>query len=134
MLKSVTALFVALLAGLALMGSATSASAHYQHHGCCGPIPPTYVYNTVHKVRHVTRYHDVSRTNYVYRTHRIVHVTRVQPVIYVHNVTRIHHHTVGIVRPVYEHVTQYLPPRKIYSSDVTNTYDCVCSYHRRHCR
>lgn len=132
MLKFVSGLLVALVAGWLLVGSTTTASAHYRHHGgCCGPIPPSYVYSTAHKVTHVTRYRDVSRTRYVYQPHRIIHVTRVRPVIYIHTVTRIHHHTIGIVRPVYEHVTEYLPPRRIKTSSVVSTYDCRC-YH--HCR
>ena len=132
MLRSFYALLVALIAGWALVGSATTASAHYRHSGCCGgPIPPTYVYKTVHKVSRITRYHDVSRTKYVYRIHPIVHVTRVQPVVYVHAVTRVHHHIVSVVRPVYRRVTQYLPPRRVVTHSVKNTYNCVCTYHCR---
>lgn len=129
MLRVLTAFLVAVVAGPMLFGSANGASAHYRHegrHGCCGPIPPTYVYNTVHAVKHVTRYRDVSRTKYVYRPHRIVHVTEVRPVIYIHSVTRIHHHIVGIVRPVYQHRTEYLPPKRIITHSVRNTYDCRC--------
>jgi len=127
MLKHVTAFFASLLAGWILVGSATSASAQSQHEGCCGAIPPTYVYNTVPKIKHVIQYHDVSRTNYIYRIHQIVHVTRVQPIVYVHNITRIHHYTVGIVQPVHEYVTQWLPIQSIVTSQVINTYNCGCS-------
>src|ERR1700709_1341173 len=115
MIKSAFALLTMLIASLVLAGSATTASAHYRHyghHGCCGPGPPSYVYKSVPKIRPITRYHDVARTNFFYRPHRIVHVTRVQPIVYVHTVTRVHHHLVGIVRPVYQHVTEYLPPRR----------------------
>jgi hypothetical protein len=128
MLKHVTAFFAILLMGWILVGSATSASAQSQPEGCCdGPIAPTYVYNTVPKIKHVVRYHDVVRTNYVYRIHPIVHVTQVQPIVYVHNITRVHHYTVGIVRDVDEEVTQWLPVQSIVTSQVINTYSCGCS-------
>ena len=133
MLKRVIALLAALAAAFMLMGAATEASAHYRHSGCCGgPIPTTYVYRTHHKVTHVTRYRDVSRTRYVYRPHHIVHITPSPTIIYIHSVTRIHHHTVSIVRPYHTHATEYLPPRRIVTYSVSNTYDCRCS--RRHCR
>ena len=145
MLKSLFAPIAALFAGFILFGSATEANAHYvlyRHHhhggyghsGCCGPVPPTYMYKTSNKVTHVTRYRDVSRTHYVYRPHRIIHVTQIRPIVYIHSVTRVHHHTVGIVRPVYQHETRYLPTRTVYSSSVTNTYSCSCGchHHRRY--
>lgn len=127
MLKSVTAFLAVLFAGCFLVGSATTASAHYRHHGCCGgPIPPTYIYKT-HKVfKNVTRYRDVWRTRYVTRIHRIVHVNRIQPIINIHVVKRIHHHTVASVRNVNVWRTQYLPAKKHWTYSVKNIYGCRC--------
>lgn len=135
MLKIVTA-FIALLAGTwVLAGSATSASAHYHHAGCCGPTPPTYIYHTVHREKHVTRYHDVSLYKHVTRIHRIVHITRIQPIVHIHSVTRYHHHTIVSVRPSYEHRSEYLPAHVYVTHSSSNSYDCRCvGYHRHPCR
>lgn len=94
-------------------------------------MAPSYVYKTASAVKHVTRYRDVSRTNYVHRTHRVVYVTRVRPIVYVHTVTRVHHHTVSVVHTVHQRKTERLPARVYYSHSVSNTYDCIC---HRHCR
>jgi hypothetical protein len=124
MLKTMSALFAVLVAGWVLFGSVTNASAGYGN----GSSHTTYVYRTVHPVSHVTRYHDVWRTNYAYRVHRVVHVTRVRPIVYVHVVTRVHHHDVAIVRHVNVYRTQYLPARKIVTHSVINISD----HHRPH--
>lgn len=124
MLRVVSALFAVLVAGWVLFGSATNASAGYGN----GRSHTTYIYRTVHPVRHVTHYRDVSRTNYSYHVHRYVHVTRVQPIVYVHDVTRVHHHDVAIVRHVNVYRTQYLPARKIVTHSVINISD----HHRHH--
>ena len=81
MLRFVTALSAALIVGWALAGSATTASAGGRHHGCCGPIPPSYTYSTkkIHKT--ITHHHDVHRTKYVKRIKPIIHVTRIQPIV-----------------------------------------------------
>jgi hypothetical protein len=136
MLKCVTALSAALIAGWALVGFATDASAghhhghhKHHHHGCCGPIPPkvTYKTKTVHK--HVTHHRDVTRTRYVPRIKRIVHVTRIQPIVHVHNVTRVHTRLVGVVRPVHERVVQRLPARRFVTSSVVYLRPhCGCGY------
>ena len=128
MLKAVPALSAAVIAGWALAGSATGASAGHHHHGCCGPIAPTYhVHNKViHK--HVRRYHDVSRTHYVHRIHRIIDITRIRPIIHISDVTRIHHHKVTLVHPRHEHHTQWLPARKYVTHSYQNTWDCRCHY------
>ena len=76
MLKGVTSLCAALIVGLGLVGSATTASAyHHRGHGCCGPVPPSYTYKTKKVHKNVTHYRDVWRTKYVPREKRIVHVT-----------------------------------------------------------
>src|SRR3979411_2808444 len=95
MLKFVTALFAALIIGWALVGSATTASARHRHHGCCGPLPPSYTYKTRNVYKNITRHHDVWRTRYVKRIKPIVHVTRIRPIVHVHNVTRVHTKLVG---------------------------------------
>jgi hypothetical protein len=129
MLKSVTALSAALIAGWALVGSATDASAGHRRHGCCGPIPPSYTYKTKKVHTHVTRHRDVTRTKYVQRTKRIVHVTRIQPIVHVHNVTRVHTRIVGVVRPVHQRVVQRLPARKFVTSSVVYLRpQCGCSH------
>ena len=129
MLKCVTALSAALIAGFALVGSATDASAGHRRHGCCGPIPPSYTYKTKKVHTHITRHRDVTRTKYVQRIKRIVHVTRVQPIVHVHKVTRVHTRIVGIVHPVHHHVTQVLPPRHyVTSSFVYLRPQCGCAF------
>jgi hypothetical protein len=132
MLKFVTALSAALIIGWASVGTATTANAGYRHHGCCGPIAPSYTYKTKKVYKNVTRYRDVYRTRYVKRIKRYVHVTRIQPVIYVHNVKRVHTNIVGVVYPVHQRVTQYLPA-KTYArnSTVYLRPQCACSsYHK----
>jgi hypothetical protein len=136
MLKSLTALFAALIAGFVLVGSATDASAGYGYHrhkGCCGgPIPPTYIYKT-HKVyKNVTRYSNVYRTKYVPRIHRIVYVNRIQPIIHVYKVKRVHTNIVGVVRNVKQYVTQRLPAKTYVTSRVSYSTHCACSYRHRY--
>jgi len=130
MVKCVPVFFAALIAGWALIGSGTDASAGSRRHGCCGtgPIPPTYLYKhkTVHK--HITRYRDVSRTHYVHRTHRIVHVLRIRPVLHVHKVLRVHHHKVAVVHNKHQHLTQWLPRQKIVTRSVKHYWDCRCGH------
>jgi hypothetical protein len=129
MLKSFTALSAALIIGWVLVGSATTASAGHRHHGCCGPIPPSYTYSTRNVYKNVTRHHDVWRTRYVRRTHHIVHVTRIQPIVHVHNVTRVHTNIVGVVHPVHQQVTQWLPARHYVTNSVVHLRpECGCSY------
>ena len=130
MLRFATALSAAVVIGWALVGSASPASAgHHRHHGCCGPLPPSYHYKTRNVYRNVTRHHDVYRTRYVKRIKPIVHVTRIQPIVHVHNVTRVHTNLVGVVYPVHHHVTQVLPTRTyMTSSTVYLRPHCGCSY------
>jgi hypothetical protein len=130
MLKFATALSAALIAGWALVGSATDASARgYRGHGCCGPIPPKYTHSTRTVHKHVRQYRDVHRTKYVKRIKRIIHVTRIQPVIHVHRVTRVHTRLVGVVHPVHQRVTQVLPPRHYVTGRVVYLPPrCACSY------
>jgi hypothetical protein len=132
MLKFVTALSAVLILGWALVGSAATASAGYRKSGCCGPIPPSYTYKTKKVYKNVTRYRDVYRTKYVKRYKRYVHVTRIQPVIYIRNVKRVHTKIVGVVYPVHQRVTQYLPA-KTYSSNSTVYLGsrCACSSYRK---
>lgn len=128
MLKSVTALSAALIMGWALVGSATTASAGYRHHGCCGPVPPSYTYKVKKVYKNITRHRDVWRTKYVKRTKRIVHVLRIQPIIHIHNVTRVHTKIVGVVYPVHQRVTQYLPAKKYVTNSVVHLRpQCGCS-------
>ena len=125
MLKFATALIV----GWVLVGSAATASAGHRHHGCCGPIPPSYTYSTRNVYKNITRNHDVYRTRYVKRTHRIVHVTRIQPIVHVHNVTRVHTNIVGVVHPVHQRGTQWLPARHYVTNSVVHLRpECGCSY------
>ena len=129
MSKSVTALCSALIVGWALVGSATTANAGHHRKGCCGPIPPSYSYKTKKVHKNVTRYRDVHRTKYVQRVKRHVHVTRIQPVVHVHNVTRVHTRIVGVVRPVHQRVTQWLPPRRYVTNSVVYLRPhCGCGY------
>jgi hypothetical protein len=129
MLKFATALSAALIIGWALVGSAATASAGYRKSGCCGPLPPSYSYSTKNVYKHITRHHDVYRTQYVKRTKRYVHVTRIQPIVHIHNVKRVHTKLVGVEYPVHERVTQYLPARTYQtSSTVYLRPECGCSY------
>jgi hypothetical protein len=128
MLKFVTAL--ALVAGWALASSATTANAGHRHHGCCGPIPPSYSYSTKKIYKNVTHHRDVYRTKYVKRIKRLVHVTRIQPIIHVHNVTRVHTNIVGVVQPVHQRATQWLPPRRYVTNSVVYLRPhCGCASH-----
>ena len=118
-MKLVTALSAALIVGLAVAGSATTADAG-KGRGCpgCGPLPPSYTYKTKKIHKHITRYRDVHRTKYFKRIKPIIHVTRIQPVIHVRKVTRVHTRLVGVVYPVHRHVTKWLPPRHHVTSSV----------------
>lgn len=130
MLRFVTALSAALIAGSALVGSATTASAGGKHRGCCGPIPPSYTYKTKKIFKNVTHHRDVYRNKYVKRIKRIVHVTRIQPIVRVHNVTRVHTRIVGVVHPVHQRVTQWLPPRRYVTNSVVYLRpQCGCSHY-----
>ncbi|MDX6484583.1 MAG: hypothetical protein QOE95_2354, partial [Gaiellaceae bacterium] len=129
----------ALIAAWVLVGSATEASAGYGyrhhgygHHGCCGPIRPTYKYNTIIKNKYIRHYKDQYRTKYVKRIHRIVHVTRILPIYHIHTVKRVHTNIVGVVYPVHQWVKHYLPPRKIYTTSVKYYTHCRCSSHGHH--
>ena len=130
MLKFATALSAALIIGWALVGSAATASAgHHRHHGCCGPLPPSYTYKTKKVHKHITRYRDVHRTRYFKRIKPIIHVTRIQPVLHVHKVTRVHTRIVGVPYPVHHHVTRWLPPiRQVTNSVVYLRPQCGCGY------
>lgn len=128
-MRFVTALSAALIAGWALAGSATDASAGHRHKGCCGPIPPSYTYKTKKVHKNITRYRDVHRTRYVKRIKPIVHVTRIQPVVHVHNVTRVHTRLVGVVHPVHRRVTQVLPARRYVTNSVVYLRpQCGCGH------
>ena len=130
MSKFVTALAATLVAAWAVVGSATTASAHHHRgHGCCGPVPPSYTYKTRKVFKDVTRYRDVHRTKYVQRIKRVVHVTRVQPVVHVHNVTRVHTHVVGVVHPVHQRVVRVLPVRVYATNSVVYLRpQCGCGH------
>jgi hypothetical protein len=129
MLKFCTALSAALIIGWALVGSAATASAGYRKAGCCGPLPPSYTYNTKKVYKHITRHHDVWRTKYFKRIKPIVHVTRIQPIVHIHNVKRVHTKLVGVVHPVHHRVTQYLPAHTYTTnSTVYLRPECGCSY------
>jgi hypothetical protein len=130
MLKFVTALSAALILGWGLVGGVTTASAHERHCGSCGPIPPSYSYSTKTVNKYITHHHDVTRTKYVKRIKRIVHVTRIQPIIHIHNVTRVHTNIVGVVYPVHERTTQWLPAKRYATnSTVYLRPQCGCSSH-----
>jgi len=130
MLRFVTALSAALIVGWALVGSATTANAGGRHHGCCGPIPPSYTYKTKKVLKNVTHHRDVWRNKYVQRIKRIVHVTRIQPVVRVHNVTRVHTRIIGVVHPVYQRSTQWLPARRYVTNSVVYLRpQCGCASH-----
>jgi len=105
-----------------------AAQAGDRQDGCCGPLPPRFVYRDVEQVRHVTRYRDVVQPYYVYRHQEIVHVTRVHPVVYVDYVTRVHEQPIERVVPEYVSQTEYAPETE-YSS--RRTYyikpPCDCS-------
>src|ERR1051325_11244771 len=92
MSKFVTGLSAALIVGLALVGSAATASADgygkrhggYGGGGCCAPLPPSYSSHTVYKNKHITRYHDVWRHQYFKRYKKHIHITKIQPILHIH--------------------------------------------------
>jgi hypothetical protein len=58
-----------------------------------------------------------------------VHVTKIQPIIHIHNVKRVHTKLVGVVHPVYERTTRYLPAKTyVTASTVYLRPRCACSY------
>src|SRR3954454_9782675 len=121
MFRFVTALCAALIVSGTLIGSASPASArHNRHHGCCGPLSPSYTYKTKHVYKHLTRHHDVYRTRYVKRIKPIIHVTRIQPIVHLHNVTRVHTNVVGLAYPVHAHTTRWLRPKIYMTSSVVH--------------
>jgi hypothetical protein len=134
MLKFVTTLSAAVIAGCALVGSAAPASAGgygkgYGGGGCCGPIPPKYYSKTVYKHKHIKRVHDVWRHKYIPRIKRIVHVTNIRPIVHIHKVTRVHTKLIGVIKPVYQHHTHVLPARThVTSSTVYLKPVCGCRY------
>jgi hypothetical protein len=128
MVKLVTALSAALILGWALVGSASTANAGYRHHGCCGPLPPSYTYKTKKVYKYIKRYSDVYRTKYVKRIKRHYYVTRIQPIYHIHKVKRVHTKLVGVVHPVRYSQIKYLPPKKYYTSSVVYLKPkCACS-------
>jgi hypothetical protein len=128
MLKFATSMSAALIVGWAIVGSATTANAGYRGKGCCGPIPPKYTHSTKTVHKYIKRHRDVYRTKYVKRIKRHVHVTRIQPIIHIHNVKRVHTKIVGVVRPVYERSTKYLPAKRyVTNSTVYLRPKCACS-------
>jgi hypothetical protein len=130
MLRIVTALSAVLIMGWAFVGSATDANAGYRGHGCCGPIPPSYTYNTKKVHKYIRHHRDVHRTKYFTRIKRIVHVKRIQPIIHVHTVTRVHTKLVGVVKTTHHPVTKWLPAKKYYTSKVVYLRpQCGCSSH-----
>lgn len=130
MLRIVTALSAVLIMGWAFVGSATDANAGYRGHGCCGPIPPSYTYNTQKVHKYIRHHRDVHRTKYFTRIKRVVHVTRIQPIIHVHTVTRIHTKLVGVVKPKHERHTTWLPAKKYYTNRIVHLRpQCGCSSH-----
>jgi hypothetical protein len=87
-----------------------------------GPrVSTEYKYNTVQKVSDVTRYNDVTHTQYVKHIDRVVDVTRVQPIIHTSVVTRIHDRPVFSVKNEYVHETRMLPTRTVDTGRVIRT-------------
>ena len=114
----------ALIAAAGFIGSSGEANA-----GCrsCGPVPPAYNYRTVNKVMNRTQYRDVQRLHYVHKTRHIYNITRVRPIVQVHTVTRVHHHTVPVVRNVNVYSVQRLPTQYVHTNSVRNVYHgCGC--------
>ncbi|HYW64254.1 MAG TPA: hypothetical protein VE865_13755 [Bradyrhizobium sp.] len=133
MLKLVTALSAALIMGIALVGSATTASAGGYHRGgggyggCCGPLRPSYSVTTRQVHKHIRHNRDVYHTKYFKRYKKYVHITRIQPVYHIHTVTRHHTKLVGVVVPTYRRETVYLHPKTIRtSSSVYLRPQCSC--------
>jgi len=76
-------------------------------------VSTSYKYKTVQRVRNVTQYKDVNRTNYQKHVNRIINVTRVQPVTRVNVVTRVHHRTVVLHQTQHVAQTATLPTRTV---------------------
>jgi hypothetical protein len=126
MRRSVYGLLFGLIAGVGLVGAATTADAGYRHGNCCGPLPTTYTYGTVNRVSHVTHVHDVYRQHYFDRPKLYVHITRIHPIVYVHDLTRIHDRAIPVVRPVHEAETQYEATTTIVTSSVVHIKEGCC--------
>ncbi|TGD96047.1 hypothetical protein [Methylobacterium nonmethylotrophicum] len=125
MVTYTTAACAALIATAAFLGTSSEASARCWR---CGPVNPVYNYRTVNKVMNQTQYRDVQRTHYVHKTRPIYNITRVRPIVRLHTVTRVHHHTVPVIRNVNMYSTQRLPTQYYYSNSVRNVYHgCGCN-------
>ncbi|AWN38467.1 hypothetical protein [Methylobacterium radiodurans] len=124
MMRLTTTVFAALIATATFIGGSSEAEA-----GCrsCGPVPPVYNYRTVNQVLNRTQYRDVRRTHFVHKTRPIYNITRVRPIVQVHTVTRVHHHTVPVIRNVYMSRVQHLPAQYVHTGSVRNVYHgCGC--------
>jgi len=120
-LKAISVLFVAFIAGWVLVGSSNDASAHAKY-----IYRTVHKYRTVHEVTNIVRVHNTWRTKHVVKVRRVVHVTRIQPIVHIHAVKRINYRTVASVRHVNLHVTQVLP------AHVTVTHSVVRVWHHNH--
>jgi len=76
-------------------------------------VNTSYKYKTVQRVRNVTQYKDVNRTNYRKYVNRIVNVTRIQPVTHVNVVTRVHNRMVILHQTQHVAQTATLPTRTV---------------------
>jgi hypothetical protein len=124
MMRIATTICAGLIAGVAVIGATSAADA-----GCrnCGPVKPVYNYRTVNQVVNRTQYRDVQRTHYLHKTRHIYNITRVRPIVQVHTVTRVHHHTVPVIRNVNVSSVQRLPAQYIHTGSVRNVYHgCGC--------
>jgi hypothetical protein len=103
---------------LAAMSIAMAPQAQAQRSTCAECNRPAtkvntnYKYKTVQRVRNVTQYKDVNRTNYQKHVRRIVNVTRIQPVTRVNVVTRVHNRTVVLHQTQSVAQTATLPTRR----------------------
>jgi hypothetical protein len=136
MYKFVTTLSVALIVGLAVASSATTASADsYGRHGgygggkgCCGPLPPSFSSNTVYKKKHITKYYDVWRHKKFPRYKKHIHTTKIQPILHIHKVTRVHTKLIPYTVPIKVKLTKRLPDKLIVTtSKVYLKPVCGCS-------
>ena len=128
MIKLVTVMAAALVAGWVMVGSATNANAKSGRATCshCRPIAPTVHINTVYKYKTKTVVFSETKTKRVPRLHKIINVTRIQPVIRMHKVLVVHHHTIYYTKDYRVSKVERLPAITHTDFSMRSTYDCQC--------
>ena len=128
MIKTLTVMVAAFVAGWVMVGSASVASARSGAGTCghCRPLAPTVHVNTVFKYKTKTATLSETKTKRVARYHKIINITRIQPVIRMHKVLVVHHHTIYYTKDYRVSKVERLPAITHTDFSMRSTYDCRC--------